>query len=188
LRPPEDEFNHENLERALEVVQLLADYDAKARDGRIDSLLDDYRRAFARGFLPLSTRAALLFGVLEAMLDDFRARQGPEYLIPKLVDARRPSAVWFSTRVESGSGYKATKGRVFRNIVAHGDELPKDAEPSFDHVADIAGVILPLFIETWMGLPNREGQQPKKAFRKWALTTLNQEPREPQDVARPPSA
>jgi hypothetical protein len=67
-REPEGRARPEDGAQIAQAWRLLATYDATARHPTIDQVLVIFRRVFDARFLPVGTRAGLMFSALEAML------------------------------------------------------------------------------------------------------------------------
>jgi hypothetical protein len=165
-RPPEQRIAAGDVAGVLEAWSAVADYDANARDPRIDWTLHLFRRAHDRRFTSPETRATMLLCVLEATVGRFRGKDDEvslEALVGALEGVDPAAAGWFSA-----------EGRSFRNAVAHGYWSPPPAGPETSAVdADhqplaslraICRAALAESMSTWAGAPatTRRAKAPRE--------------------------
>lgn len=153
-----------NTETLTELTRL-ADYDQEARDDRVDGLLDLYRRAFDRRFLHPSTRATLVFVLIEAMLGSFRKPTSPkrlEAMVGVLPGLSKDEADWF-----------VREARQFRKGVAHAIWQPAPIPQSELHAREhleleallaVAGAGVRTMLDVWTAAapPQRAAHPPQK--------------------------
>lgn len=141
----------EDLKTLDSAWSLLSRYERYARDAEVDRILDLYRRAHDRRFLPPQTRSGLAGICLEAMLGRFPRLTAPvqlEGLVATLDGVDDRAVAWFEAR-----------GRSFRNQSAHGKWTPepieapdlwqKDHEP-LTHLLEIARAAVWTLLGIWV--------------------------------------
>ncbi|MGH8701775.1 MAG: hypothetical protein ACREVR_11460, partial [Burkholderiales bacterium] len=117
------------------------------------------RRVHDRDFLSNTTRASLLFALVESLVGRFRAPDDPvplHLLVARaLGDPGHPAARWFEA-----------EARDLRNAMAHGRVDALDDPAPLEHLLAIARAALTLAIRTWIENGQPQARPAKLLIRK----------------------
>ena len=134
------ELDADALSRSESIWALLADYTGGGRVSTIDGMLDLFRRAHHSSLHP-TTRATLLFALLESLLGRFRDPGEPvqlEDLVGALPGLDPAAAQWFGQ-----------SGRAIRNATAHGAWSPEADAPELAQLQVVCGAALQELLVVW---------------------------------------